>query len=187
MSEESTSGITRRDILKKSVIAGGLVWIAPTILASPAGATVGPCCPEPFGIRHDVAGACRSPLTSTTDPDNCLYQQHLNDDTPPRPITLFSGPFRPGCCLITAGLVTFTRSPDGMTHIYTFGPGVTLCGGAFVRCGTAGCRTQYDDDVIETLDGSGRVVRLDIRCLSGVLGHSEVLVCVEGSGVPGCP
>lgn len=36
---DQTSGVSRRDLLKKSAVAGGIVWAAPMILSDTAGAT----------------------------------------------------------------------------------------------------------------------------------------------------
>ncbi|MCO8127428.1 twin-arginine translocation signal domain-containing protein [Acidimicrobiia bacterium EGI L10123] len=38
-STDQTSGVSRRDLLKKSAVAGGIVWAAPLILSDTAGAT----------------------------------------------------------------------------------------------------------------------------------------------------
>ena len=46
--EEASVGISRRDMIKASVIAGGLVWTAPVLLAGRASAAPSTCCPPGF-------------------------------------------------------------------------------------------------------------------------------------------
>jgi hypothetical protein len=46
--EQSAGGISRRDMIKASVIAGGLVWSAPVLLAGRASAAPATCCPSIF-------------------------------------------------------------------------------------------------------------------------------------------
>lgn len=38
----STSGLSRRELLTRSAVAGGIIWAAPTVLATAAGATTCP-------------------------------------------------------------------------------------------------------------------------------------------------
>jgi hypothetical protein len=47
MVEQSRGGISRRDMIKASVVAGALVWSAPLLLNGTASAQTG-CCPSPF-------------------------------------------------------------------------------------------------------------------------------------------
>ena len=41
---DDPGGLSRRDLIAKSVVAGGLVWAAPTLMSTPAGATGGCSC-----------------------------------------------------------------------------------------------------------------------------------------------
>jgi hypothetical protein len=52
------SGISRRDMIKASVVAGGLVWSAPILLSGTAAAAPHPCCPTGFesAIAFKVTG-----------------------------------------------------------------------------------------------------------------------------------
>ena len=51
------AGVSRRELLKKSALAGGAVWVAPVILASSAGATGSSCpkgsCPTYHRVKFD--------------------------------------------------------------------------------------------------------------------------------------
>src|SRR5688500_17293650 len=51
------TSVTRRDLLKRSAIAGALIWAAPVIVAQPAGATheCGSCtgCNRLYGIKYE--------------------------------------------------------------------------------------------------------------------------------------
>ncbi|MGI8686886.1 MAG: hypothetical protein ACR2MO_17655 [Acidimicrobiales bacterium] len=181
MTEIDVTGLTRRDVIKRSVVVGGLIWIAPTVLASPAGASVYPCtgCTGTvFGLRHTVDAGCTTPGSDPGNADNCGVQ--------PIPGGSISG-FQSGCCLLAAGLVTFSESADNQTHTYGFMPGVTICGGAFGRCSGV-CKSQFDVEVTEYFDDPSdptRITRVTIVCAG--LTHSEVYVCVEGSNLPvGC-
>jgi hypothetical protein len=59
--EPSAGGISRRDMIKASVIAGGLVWTAPVLLSGTAYAQVEACCPT------------GTPVTVTITPDGQLH------------------------------------------------------------------------------------------------------------------
>jgi hypothetical protein len=58
---EQAAGLSRRDMIKASVVAGALVWSAPVLLSGTASAQTG-CCPSPF---QEVA------LKFTSDNPNC--------------------------------------------------------------------------------------------------------------------
>lgn len=45
--ENQSSGMSRRDLLKKGAVAGGIVWTAPVVLGGVAGAQVGTGSPNP--------------------------------------------------------------------------------------------------------------------------------------------
>jgi hypothetical protein len=54
--EQTASGISRRDMIKTSVIAGGLVWSAPVLLTGKAAAAPGdPCCPNGTPISVNIS------------------------------------------------------------------------------------------------------------------------------------
>ena len=54
--EQSSGGISRRDMIKASVIAGGLVWSAPVLLTGKAAAAPGdPCCPNGTPLSINIA------------------------------------------------------------------------------------------------------------------------------------
>jgi len=54
--EETPGGISRRDMIKASVIAGGLVWSAPILLTGKAAAAAGdPCCPNGVPVAINIS------------------------------------------------------------------------------------------------------------------------------------
>lgn len=178
------TGLSRRDLLKRSAVVGGLVWIAPTVLASPASATVVTCTPERrFAIKHLKDGTCLTPGTNVAVAGNCAAKGGFTA-------------FHAGCCLENpGGVITFTSSNGGNTHTYHLPVGVGFAA-AFVYCGgkgegdqgtAQGCwphQEPHNEHVTEDAnpDGSTTVV---MTCTTLV--HSELIVCMSGSNVPGCP
>lgn len=109
--QTGSAGLSRRDVLKRSAVVGGLVWVAPTVLASPAGATP-PCPPaQRYAIKHDGGRTCETPGTEPSE-GNCAASAGF---------TLFND----GCCL-EPGPVTFTESSGGATHTYVLAAGRRL-------------------------------------------------------------
>lgn len=174
MGDDSAAGISRRDLIKKSVVVGGLVWVAPTVVASPAGAGGNqPCghCPAGtvFGIKHDVGTpGCTTPGANPNGGGNCSAIAGVTT-------------FRPGCCLETAGLVTFTIVSAGV-HRYHLAPGVTMCS-ASAKCAGTCFTTAPQVVVVDNPDGS-----TDVTVSCSNLSHSELIVCVRGTSIPtACP
>ncbi len=61
--QAATGGsLSRRDMIAKSAVATGLVWAAPTLLSSPAGATTGCTC---------VGGVKTTVKIASTSSSNC--------------------------------------------------------------------------------------------------------------------
>jgi hypothetical protein len=160
--------LSRRDLIKKSVVAGGIAWVAPTVLASPAFAANNCNCADNafFALkRNNLNGGsvsdCESPGTNVA-PGNCGASAGLSN-------------FRSGCCLATAGLVSF--SGGGSTHTWVLRQGVRLCQ-AFGKFGNE-CSSTTGVTVTNNADGTTTVV------ISGpTLSHSEIYVCVDGTTIP---
>ena len=160
--------LNRRELIKKSVIAGGVAWVAPTVLANPAHAThVCNCAHNAFfGLKRNNqqgggTGACEAPGNNDSA-GNCGFSNGMTD-------------FRNGCCLATAGLVTF--SGGGATHTWVLKQGVRLCQ-AFGKFGNT-CSSTTGVTVTNNPDGTTTVV------ISGAnLSHSEIYVCVDGTTIP---
>lgn len=186
MTEIDVTGLTRRDVIKRSAVVGGLIWIAPTVLASPAGATVYPCkgCTgTAYGLRHTGTGTgavCSTPGTAVNVAGNCGVQPNPHDSNDP-----YVNSFVAGCCLKAAGLVTFT-SPNAQTHIYTWPAGVNICGGAFGFCNGV-CKSQFDPEVTEDFTDPNDPTRFSgVTIVCAGLTHSEVYLCIEGTNIPNC-
>lgn len=170
---EST-GLSRRDVLKGSAVVGGLIWIAPTVLASPAGAGGVTCPPGSlYAVKH-VAGqaACGTP-----------------GDDPSTDCAAAGGytAFKNGCCLVTGGLITFEVTTEGSEklHVYTLAAGVGFVEG-FVRCGSI-CKSHDHTAhgcVVDELNDDGTTT-VTFSCTDLV--YSELFVCVSGTTVPNCP
>lgn len=166
-----SAGLSRRDVLKRSAIVGGLVWVAPTVLSSPAGATSMGCPPaNRYAIKHNVGQACTAPGANPST-GNCAASAGFDAS-------------QNGCCL-EPSLVQFTESNGGATHTYVLAAGVALVQ-AFGKCAKP-CY-QYGDPegvVIKDTDPATGKTTVTISCSS--LSHSEIIVCLSGSNLPVCP
>lgn len=72
---EQVSGISRRDLIKKSAVAGGIIWAAPVLMSSPALADHSPDCGPGCSECHDgqIVYAKFAPGGSSPNPgSNCL-------------------------------------------------------------------------------------------------------------------
>lgn len=64
--EQQVGGVSRRDMIKASVIAGGLMWSAPVLLTGKAAAAT-PCCPNGTPVRFKL------PSASSTNCGNACF------------------------------------------------------------------------------------------------------------------
>jgi hypothetical protein len=68
MDEQSHGGLSRRDMIKASVVAGALVWSAPVLLSGTAYAQAErpecPCAPAGTPVRLNISGGNPGPITS---------------------------------------------------------------------------------------------------------------------------
>ena len=168
-----SAGLSRRDLLKRSAVVGGLVWMAPTVLASPAGATVVTCVPaQRFGIRHNAPGGACVALGTTATAGNCAALAGITA-------------FQKGCCL-EPGLITFVESNSGHTHTYTLAAGVGVMQ-AFGYCGTTCYQHEEPHNAVvsEEQDPVTGISTVIVTCAT--LTHSELIVCLSGSNLPVCP
>jgi len=170
---QDTAGLSRRDVLKRSAVVGGLVWIAPTILAGPASATVVTCpANRRYAIKHGSPNqGCEVPGTNAGGSGNCAAQAGFTE-------------FQNGCCLEPT-LVRFVASANGTTHTYTLAPGVGFSQG-FVKCAND-CHRHVDphnEFVIEDQDPVTGITTVIMTCSN--LSHSELIVCLDGSNLPVC-
>lgn len=185
-----SAGFTRRDLLKRSVIVGGLVWVAPTVLASPASATVFECTESNRlairQVKNGTGATCVAVGKDAAVDGNCAAKEPV-----PPPTGVPGDNYSKaaaGCCLIDAGLITFTVSDSGNTHTYVLSTSVKFSQ-AFAYCkpGTpdAGCwkhEDPHNDHVVEDLVGG--LVTVVVKCDDLV--HSELIVCFTGSRPSNC-
>ncbi len=166
--ETDEKNLSRRDLIKKSVIAGGVAWVAPTVLASPAYAANGCNCADNtfFGLKfNNDANSCQGPGTNPSK-GNCGASAGLSN-------------FRNGCCLVAAGLITFSNAGN-TKHTYVLKQGVRFCN-AFGKFGED-CTQVTGVTVTNNPDGTTTVV-----VQGSNLSHSELYVCVDGTTIPaGC-
>lgn len=174
--QDETAGLSRRDLLKRSVVVGGLAWVAPTVLAAPAGATVVNCpAAQRYAIKHNNvstgAGPCEVPGKNPST-GNCAASDGTTE-------------FQSGCCL-EPGLVQFASSAGGTVHTYTLAPGVGFSR-AYAKCGNV-CHPHVDphnEFVTEEQDPATGITTVVMSCAN--LSHSELVVCLSGSNLPVCP
>lgn len=166
-------GVSRRDLLKRSAVVGGVVWAAPALLsgplAGPAGAQTAPCtdCPpgSKFGVKHNNEGSCDcEAVGDPNSPGTCVSTQPNS-----------------GCCLEAAGLIQFSGC-NTTTHTYVLQPGVIFCEGAGKGAGTApdACTAAA---VQTNTPSSGQTT---VIITSSTLSHSELVVCVPGTKPANC-
>jgi hypothetical protein len=111
-------GSSRRDFLKKTAVAGGVIWAAPAITSASrafaqAGSPPGQLCPSAgcfgtgYGLGQDVINPAVYPATPGAPcPGNCLVNVAINQGQPPSstfPISATSGTFC-GCHVFTPGV-----------------------------------------------------------------------------------
>lgn len=201
---QTAAGVSRRELIKKSVVAGGLVWAAPAVLAGPAAADHSCAhCEFLFGIKWERPGSCGTlpsclPADTGGGAGNCL-----------------SGPagghtgFVDGCCLTTTTAVSCTV--NGVTQnepyvklicypsetagctpgpctttntaVIDLAPGVLLCD-ALSKCGRPCVRSFTTTTVMKCGQPFTRVT-MDCTGGEGGLSHIEILLCVLGT-VPPC-
>jgi hypothetical protein len=172
-----TSGISRRDLIKRSAIAGGIVWVAPAVLAQPAAAatTYLGCTNCPTGrlyfLRQTNTGEC----TNSNPVNSCLNN---NQGSPPPSQTYPTGCGTTSqCCLITAGFVSVSGTTP--THTWTLQPGVNFCGAhAF---GGGDCTGVTVNVTSGPCSGCTTVTVTKAN-----MSHSDIAVCIPGTVIPGC-
>jgi hypothetical protein len=171
-----SAGLSRRDVLKRSAVVGGLVWVAPTVLTSAAGAstTLATCPPSArFALKHGAPNQGCETAGKNPTTGNCSASGGFTE-------------FRDGCCLEAAGLIKFSQSGNQQTHTYVLESGVALAG-AFGKCGNT-CfahENPHNAVVSDVKDAVTGKTTVTITCSS--LSHSEIVVCFTGTQAPNCP
>jgi hypothetical protein len=173
------TGISRRDLIKRSAIAGGIAWVAPAVLTQPAAAATSylGCSNCPTGrlyfLRQTSAGVC----TNSNPVNSCLND---NQGSPPPSQTYPAGCGTTShCCLITAGFVSVSGTSP--THTWVLDPGVNFCGAhAF---GGGNCEGVTVNVVNNTPSAGFTTVTVTKDNMS----HSDIAVCIPGTVIPSCP
>jgi len=155
------SKVSRRELLKASVAAGGLAWVAPQLLSQPVSAQTGTCSNCPSGSFFRLKSTDQCGCDSGVGANDCLTTG-INS-----------------CCLFNNGVTL--SCPDGDTDVWTLAPGIEYCAGA-AKSGTECNAGNYSITVVNNPDGSTTVTINDPSPQS--LSHSEIQVCVRGS-LPG--
>jgi hypothetical protein len=152
---EGKRGLSRRDLIKRSAVVGGVAWAAPTILSSlssPAAAHTATCCSGPNVFRLKSGDNCATTPTCSTGvgAQDCLTTVGAN------------------CCLFNNGV---TLSCADTTHTWTLAAGIQFCAGAAkaaLRCETGPPQVTH----VHNANGTTTVTITDPQ-----LSHSEIVVC----------
>jgi hypothetical protein len=161
---DSHDGVSRREILKRAAIAGGVAWAAPVIqsITTPAFAQVTPpgCAAGCFWVKVDEGNICEDANGTVTCP-SCLGGRTQSQ----------------GGCPCVAGKVTENCAEDCVTENceWTLAPlpaGCTFLGGNSVCAGACGPPARVNPDGSVTFfpcpDPSGKP-----QCIS----HIEFCYC----------
>lgn len=155
-------GLSRRDLIAKSAVATGLVWAAPTLLSSPAGAVTG--CPCVGGVKTTVKIAS---TTSSNCGVACLSsRESLNFPCLEKLVS----------CLQKKGFISFQDLTNGQVRKarVVLSGGITLLGAGvktasscfFADCANGYCPNTTDNNAPVTTD--------------------RITVCAGGSSAGGC-
>jgi hypothetical protein len=189
--EQSTGGISRRDMIKASVVAGALVWSAPVLLSGTAFAQTG-CCEAPF---QEVA------LKFTSANPNCgvTCLDHLVDENVDccqaladalimnvtyNAGTQQGGPAGTATIEINTSLATLTGA-----SVRGGGTGQPICFDRVrdprVGCATFPPDTTTDGRVMFDDESNPSVVTIQMKALPNnkfeTINQAEVLLCVKTS------
>jgi hypothetical protein len=181
--EAPTSRIDRRDLIKKSVAAGGLIWAAPTVLAGTAVAAsggVGACldCPPGnlYGVKNDddtnqeleeISGKATCIPTPGQDPP-----AHLKN----------------GVCFIGKGLTWSYggHSAAGHTHNWVLSPALQFCMAGAKGAGKA-AEGACDDASVVVQPNTPSAGFTTVLVTHPTMSHSEIIFCLRGTKPQSCP
>lgn len=196
--QEAGSGISRRDALKKTVVAGGLVWATPTLLSSPAGAQTTISCTDCSGGVEATLKIPSNPQAAINCGVSCI--SHLVEENVPclKDIGL-SCLFGPGK-FISVETGSFVNGRDRSAIINVGGGIIPLLIGVKLGspdcCVVASCEDSYANDtsdcpgvldpartVIEVIPHPTLVdaVRILIDANDRPLNHMELAVCIPNA------
>lgn len=161
-----SKGLSRRSLLKKSVVAGGLVWAAPTILSQPAWAAG--CCTctggTIYSIKLDGNTTCVTPGTNPS-PGNCLAS---------------AGCYAASGVGLCGNLIKPISFGSQCTEV-DLASGVAVCT-AYVKCAND-CIYTAGQNLGPSPSNPG-YTRYRFCCPTANLSHFELAVCVGGTVSP---
>jgi hypothetical protein len=167
MEDERATTVSRRDLIKKSAIVGGVIWATPMVMAGPAGAAGAlgcPNCPDGmlYGLKNDTSNGTN--ITTVGGGATC--------------VVVPAGGVKDAECLYNAGLITISAS--GSTTTFVLSPGIEYCQAAAKGAQNApgGPCAQSNAAVQEDTPSAGFTT---IVVTHPTLSHTELIVCVTGS------
>jgi hypothetical protein len=203
-------GLSRRELIKRSAVAGGIVWAAPTLLSGRAAAQV-PCCGEgtPVTIKVAEQGGVNCGVA-------CISSRGFNNfDCPPDLVNclgdleLVVGDFTsggadtahiilaPGVELITAAVKASQRCYFSDCPCHASSPSDAQCPNTCENENSTACRVGNDPItippnriwVVPNSPGPGQTsVFINTHAQpDGVLNHVELSVCVAPEVTALCP
>ena len=188
--EQSPGGLSRRDMIKMSVVAGALVWSAPVLLSGTASAQTG-CCDPPFqevALKFPTANpncgvTCLDHLVDE-NVDCCQALADALTDTVAYDAGSNNGP--PGSATITINttLATLTGA-----SVRGGGPGTPICFDRVRSPTGAGCAAFPPDTTVGRVlfdnDVNPSVVTVQMKPLPNdkaeTIQQVELLLCVKTS------
>lgn len=189
---------SRREMLKKTVVAGGLVWVAPTILSAPAGAQTDCRDCENNGVLYRVKIAS---ATSANCGDACIDIRGFYESGPGAP--------RCGSCLFDVGALARTEIFENGQYrgaeveidprLRLVEAGVQYQGQCYtVDCtdgfaytpaeGGPGIRVEVGTLPVPPGTGTPTVVTFTTGTDNQPINHTDFIVCFAAGGTdfPGC-
>jgi hypothetical protein len=176
--QQAVGGISRRDMIKASVIAGGLVWTAPVLLTGKAAAQEENCCQGGTLVAVKI-----TQLQTVNCGVSCLDLFFPNN------------PKNIACCdPLAEALVTVTAfdKDAGTATVTVNGVPPNSIVGAAARSNNAGCfradcLNDFDDGASpHRVDVMDNQVLVNLQPSDGVLQHVEIVVCVQTAISPFC-
>jgi hypothetical protein len=192
---QTQGGVSRRTVLKGAVVAGGLAWTAPTVMAGPAWAT------------HDTQTQCffikissNSGVSSPNYPSSCIAEH------PNAPQDLGANDVLDGDCLIEAGLIIIGYTPaTGFVDVEVRGvaaEGLDFIGGKLAKntnndvCDVGECCRSAQGpafptnplpdtflSVVHSVDGTTPVTNISFDAESNV-SYIELFICITFGSIP---
>lgn len=184
-------GLSRRTLIKGSVVAGGLAWAAPMVMAGPAWAS------------HDTTTECFFvKISSNSGVSSPNYSSSCIAEHPNAPQDLTNAQVSDGGCLIDSGLIIIGYTPaGGFVNVTVKGvaaEGLLFVGGKLAKngngdvCGSGECCRSAQGpaypvnplpDTTLTVTHSPGQTDLAFNAESNV-SYIELFICISYGSVP---